>query len=532
MHLSNLKALSSALNAKDYYTLGHAARVSAYMVLLGSRLGWPEERVRGAEEAAYLHDIGKIGISDRVLLKPGKLNAEEWSLMRQHPVFSADIIRTLFEEELVLGVRHHHERWDGGGYPDGLRGEEIPLIARAMCVVDSYDAMSFQRPYRQRSRRRRLPRGAAALQRPAVRPGDHGGLSRGARRARCAPPRRRRRRRSGGGPHRPRQARAPAPAAGRGERGVRRDRRRAARRARCQPADDASDHPGAARPPLRDGRRRRAGSRRTRAHRHRPLPRRGPPGASPGARRHATARQRPVCRPARRVGNRRGADPRRARRRGRRRGRQPAAVRGRPAGRSARRRTGDPGFDPAVGGGALRPQRDRRHRRRSHRPLQPPLPPRPPARGAAAQRGARRAALASVLRPRRVQGVQRQRWATAPATTPCARRRTSSNSRSATSTWPRATAARSSWSRSSGPTPSAPPTLPNASANACTRRGSAPAPSRSRSASAIATFPADARTKEELLDKADWAMNVAKRLGRNRVVTFSSGLLGSPDPPA
>ena len=68
--------------------------------------------------------------------------------MRRHPVLSADIIRTLFTEELVLGVRHHHERWDGDGYPDGLRGEEIPEIARAMCVVDSYDAMSFQRPYR------------------------------------------------------------------------------------------------------------------------------------------------------------------------------------------------------------------------------------------------------------------------------------------------------------------------------------------------------------------------------------------------
>ena len=148
MHLSNLKALSSALNAKDSYTLGHAARVSAYMVLLGSRLGWSEERIRGAEEAAYLHDIGKIGISDRVLLKPGQLNGEEWDLMRQHPVLSADIIRTLFTEELVLGVRHHHERWDGDGYPDGLRGQEIPEIARAMCVVDSYDAMSFQRPYR------------------------------------------------------------------------------------------------------------------------------------------------------------------------------------------------------------------------------------------------------------------------------------------------------------------------------------------------------------------------------------------------
>jgi diguanylate cyclase (GGDEF)-like protein len=149
MHLGNLKALSQALNAKDYYTLGHAARVAAYVVLLGRELGWDPETLDGAEEAAYLHDIGKIGVSDRVLLKPAGLNSQEWDLMRQHPIFSADIIRPLFSEELVLGVRHHHERFDGAGYPDGLAGEDVPLIARAMCVVDSYDAMSFRRPYRQ-----------------------------------------------------------------------------------------------------------------------------------------------------------------------------------------------------------------------------------------------------------------------------------------------------------------------------------------------------------------------------------------------
>ncbi|HEY5387974.1 MAG TPA: diguanylate cyclase, partial [Thermoleophilia bacterium] len=149
MHLSNLKALSSALNAKDYYTLGHAARVAAYMVLLGKELGWQTDLIRHVEEAAYLHDIGKIGVSDRMLLKPGGLNTLEWELMRQHPIFSADIIRPLFAGPLVDGVRHHHERWEGGGYPDGLEGKQIPSIARAMCVADSYDAMSFRRPYRQ-----------------------------------------------------------------------------------------------------------------------------------------------------------------------------------------------------------------------------------------------------------------------------------------------------------------------------------------------------------------------------------------------
>ena len=148
MHLGNLKALSSALNAKDYYTLGHAARVAAYTVMLGRELGWDEDLLTSLEEAAYLHDIGKISISDRVLLKPGRLNPQEWQQMRLHPVFSADIIRPLFPEPLVEGVRHHHEHYDGDGYPDGLVGDDIPLLARAMAVVDAYDAMSCRRPYK------------------------------------------------------------------------------------------------------------------------------------------------------------------------------------------------------------------------------------------------------------------------------------------------------------------------------------------------------------------------------------------------
>ena len=148
LHLNNLKSLSSALSAKDYYTLGHAARVAAYSVLLGRELGWSDEVVAQAEEAAYLHDIGKIAISDRVLLKPSRLNEREWELMRQHPSFSADIISALFASGPVDGVRHHHERYDGTGYPDGLAGDEIPALAMAMGVVDAYDAMSSWRPYR------------------------------------------------------------------------------------------------------------------------------------------------------------------------------------------------------------------------------------------------------------------------------------------------------------------------------------------------------------------------------------------------
>ena len=148
LHLGNLRALSSALSAKDYYTLGHASRVAAYTALLARELGWPGHRLEAVENAAFLHDVGKIGVSDRVLLKAGPLTSEEWELVRQHPGISAEVVRPLFEEDLVAGVRHHHERFDGRGYPDGLAGEEIPQFARVLLVVDCYDAMSCQRPYR------------------------------------------------------------------------------------------------------------------------------------------------------------------------------------------------------------------------------------------------------------------------------------------------------------------------------------------------------------------------------------------------
>ena len=148
LHLANLKALSTALTAKDFYTMGHTARVAAYAVLLARELGWSTWDIQQLEEATYLHDIGKIAVSDRVLLKSGQLTEKEWALMRQHPGISAEIIDVLLDERYVAGVRHHHERYDGGGYPDGLAGDEIPDVARLLCVVDSYDAMSSRRVYR------------------------------------------------------------------------------------------------------------------------------------------------------------------------------------------------------------------------------------------------------------------------------------------------------------------------------------------------------------------------------------------------
>jgi diguanylate cyclase (GGDEF)-like protein/excisionase family DNA binding protein len=148
LHRRALDALSSALDAKDPYTAGHSVRVAVYVTLLAEELGWAAEEITALHDAALLHDVGKIGIPERVLTKPGTLGDKEWELVREHPVVSAEIVRPLFAEHLVSGVRHHHERYDGGGYPDGLAGEAIPTVARALCIADSYDAMSYERPYR------------------------------------------------------------------------------------------------------------------------------------------------------------------------------------------------------------------------------------------------------------------------------------------------------------------------------------------------------------------------------------------------
>jgi diguanylate cyclase (GGDEF)-like protein len=147
MHVGHLKALISAMNARDSYAVGHAARVAGYILLLGRELGWHEERLPEIIEAAFLHDVGRIGVADDVLFKPGRLTDSEMAELRHHPVVSAGIIEPLFGEDLTAAVRHHHERWDGNGYPDGLAGEHIPELARALCLVDSYDAMSYQRPH-------------------------------------------------------------------------------------------------------------------------------------------------------------------------------------------------------------------------------------------------------------------------------------------------------------------------------------------------------------------------------------------------
>jgi putative nucleotidyltransferase with HDIG domain len=146
-----LAALSSALDARDSETEGHSLRVARLACILGERIGFDPAQLKTLERGAILHDIGKIGISDTILLKPDKLNEQEWDIMRRHPDIGARIIEGIpFLEETLPIIRFHQERWDGSGYPMGLAGKEIPIAARIFAVVDVYDALTTDRPYRKK----------------------------------------------------------------------------------------------------------------------------------------------------------------------------------------------------------------------------------------------------------------------------------------------------------------------------------------------------------------------------------------------
>jgi HD-GYP domain-containing protein (c-di-GMP phosphodiesterase class II)/putative methionine-R-sulfoxide reductase with GAF domain len=150
-YYDTLRSLAGALEARDAYTRGHSQRVADLSDKLAERLGVEEEERREIYSAALLHDIGKIGVRDEVLLKPGKLSEEEMETIRNHPIFGDAILAPLKFLGKVTGmVKHHHERWDGDGYPDGLEGEEIPLASRIVAVADTYDALTSDRPYRDR----------------------------------------------------------------------------------------------------------------------------------------------------------------------------------------------------------------------------------------------------------------------------------------------------------------------------------------------------------------------------------------------
>lgn len=146
-----LFALANAVEAKDAYTEKHTERVSRYAVALGEKVGLDGDYLESLRIGGMLHDIGKIGVPDNILLKQGKLDQEELEFVKVHPVVGERICRPLRSLRYVLpGIRHHHERVDGTGYPDGLKGEEIPVEARILAIADAFDAMTTDRPYRRR----------------------------------------------------------------------------------------------------------------------------------------------------------------------------------------------------------------------------------------------------------------------------------------------------------------------------------------------------------------------------------------------
>ena len=144
-----IKSIASALDAKDPYTHGHSLRVTLYSIILARKLEVPENQLEAIETAGLLHDIGKIAIPHAILCKPGKLTDDEFVIMKSHPVNSEKLISSIKRlHEVSPGVKHHHERWDGRGYPDGLAGENIPFSARVIAIADTYDAMTSTRSYR------------------------------------------------------------------------------------------------------------------------------------------------------------------------------------------------------------------------------------------------------------------------------------------------------------------------------------------------------------------------------------------------
>ena len=144
-----LKALVQALETRDFETHGHSERVVTYSLRLGYELGLDKESLRDLELGALLHDIGKIGVPDAVLRKPAKLNEDEWNKMKLHPIHGQKILRNIpFLEGAARIVAQHHEKWDGSGYPVGMRGEDVDIGARIFSVVDAFDAMVSDRVYR------------------------------------------------------------------------------------------------------------------------------------------------------------------------------------------------------------------------------------------------------------------------------------------------------------------------------------------------------------------------------------------------
>jgi HD-GYP domain-containing protein (c-di-GMP phosphodiesterase class II) len=148
LFLSAIRALAAAIDAKDPYTRGHSERVARYATAIAKEMGLPPDEVRKTRLSALLHDVGKIGVDDRIIRKPTALTDDEFELMKAHPSKGAAIMETIPQlADIIPGMKWHHEKWEGGGYPDGLKGEQIPLQARIVAVADAFDAMTTTRPY-------------------------------------------------------------------------------------------------------------------------------------------------------------------------------------------------------------------------------------------------------------------------------------------------------------------------------------------------------------------------------------------------
>jgi putative two-component system response regulator len=146
---SVLFTLAQSIEGKDPYTHGHCERLAEYSARLGEQLNLREEQLVALRRAGIVHDVGKVAIPDAILLKPGRLSPEEWTIIREHSVIGERICAPLKSFRLVLPIiRHHHEKLDGSGYPDGLRGDAIPVTARVLQIVDVYDALTTARPYK------------------------------------------------------------------------------------------------------------------------------------------------------------------------------------------------------------------------------------------------------------------------------------------------------------------------------------------------------------------------------------------------
>jgi putative nucleotidyltransferase with HDIG domain len=148
LFLSSIRALAEAIDAKDPYTRGHSERVATYAAAIATEMGLPAEDVERTRLSALLHDVGKIGVDDRIIRKPTALTEDEFEQMKTHPIKGAAIMSAIPQlADVIPGMKYHHEKWGGGGYPEGLKGEEIPLQARIVTVADTFDAMTTTRPY-------------------------------------------------------------------------------------------------------------------------------------------------------------------------------------------------------------------------------------------------------------------------------------------------------------------------------------------------------------------------------------------------